>query len=279
MWSPPGRLAGGARVSLLTAIGSFALSATPVMAQSPAAPAVQPAETDEQHIADLVVANHILANEKALDGYGHISVRSLKNPTHFYMSRSRAPALVTAADIMEFDENSQPVDPQGRATYLERFIHGEIYRARPDVNAVVHSHAPEVIPFSVTNVPFQAITHVGAFLGSTPVPVFEIRDVAGPQNDMLVRDNKTGAGLAKALGSRTVVLMRGHGMAVTGPSVRMTVAHALFTQLNARIELEALKLGKPVFLNASEATRIDLIDRPWSIWAADADRAARSALQ
>jgi ribulose-5-phosphate 4-epimerase/fuculose-1-phosphate aldolase len=251
-----------------------------VLAQStPAAKPAAPADTDDTRIRDLVEANHILANEHVLDGFGHISVRSVRNPMHFYMSRSRAPALVSVADIMEFDENSHPVDQQGRQVYGERFIHGEIFRARSDVNAVVHSHSPEVVPFSVTKAPFQGLAHVAGFLGTTPVPVFEIRDVAGPDNDMLVRDVKIGAALAKALGDRTVVLMRGHGMAVVASSVQMVVLRSIYTQLNARIETEALKLGTPIFLNAAEASRIDPTDRPWEIWAADADRVSRAAAQ
>ena len=266
------------RRPLLALFGLSILLATTAMAQTSGAPAPT-ADTDEHRIAELVQANHILANEHVVDGFGHVSVRSVRNPQHFYLARSRAPALVTAADIMEFDENSQPVDQKGRAMYSERFIHGEIFRARPDVIAVVHSHSADVIPFTVTNAPFRALVHVAGFLGATPVPIFEIRDVAGPQNDMLVRDAKTAAGLAKALGSRTVVLMRGHGMAVTGPSVPMAVLRAIYTQLNARIETEALKLGKPVFLNAAEAARIDPTDRPWEVWAADAERALRGPTQ
>ena len=159
-----------------------------------------------------------------------------------------APALVTVDDIMEFDENSEPVNPQGRSMYGERYIHGEIFRSRPDVNAVVHSHSPQVVPFSVTKTPFQAVVHMAAFLGAAPAPVFEIRDVLGPDNDMLVRDTTTGAALARVLGARSVVLMRGHGMAVVAASVRMVVMRAVYTQLNAQIEAEALKLGAPIFM-------------------------------
>lgn len=230
-------------------------------------------DSDDARIADLVEANHILANEHVLDGFGHVSVRSIRNPKHFYMSRSRAPALVSAADIVELDENSEPVIQPGPALYGERYIHGEIFRARPDVQAVVHSHSPQVVPFSVTNTPLQAIAHMAAFLGASPVPVFEIRDVLGPNNDLLVRDTRTGAALAKVLADRSVVLMRGHGMAVVAPSVRMVVLRAIYTQLNAQIEAEAVKLGAPTFLNADEAKRTDSPDRPWEIWAADADRA------
>ena len=170
---------------------------------------------------------------------------------------------------MEFDERSEPVDPRGRKMYGERFIHGEILAARPDVNAVVHSHSPEVLPFTVTGAPFKALIHMAAFLGSTPAPVFEIRDVLGDDNRILVSENRTGAALAKVLGSRAVVLMRGHGMSVAAESVKLVVLRAIYTQLNARIEAAALRLGEPTFLNDFEVQRTDPVDRPWEVWAAN----------
>jgi HCOMODA/2-hydroxy-3-carboxy-muconic semialdehyde decarboxylase len=261
--------------SVLSLLGfSIVLALTHTTFAQPAPGALPGAavDTDEQRIKDLVDGNHILANERVLDGFGHISVRSVNNPKHFYLAHARGPGLVTRADILEFDENSDPVDQQGRAMYSERYIHGEVYRARPDVNAVVHSHSPDVVPFSVTKTPLLALAHVAGFLGTTPVPVFEIRDVLGADNQMLVRDSKTGAALAKALGTRSVVLMRGHGMVVVAPSARMVVLRAVYTQLNARIETESLKLGQPIYLNESEASRIDPTDRPWEVWVADADR-------
>jgi ribulose-5-phosphate 4-epimerase/fuculose-1-phosphate aldolase len=178
-------------------------------------------------------------------------VRSLKNPRHFYMSRNRAPGLVAQGDIMEFDENSAPVDQEGRQLYNERFIHGEVFRARPDVQAVVHSHAPEVLPFSVTDTPLKALIHVANFLGSEPVPVFDLEDVEGPRK----------------LGDRNVVLLRGHGMTVVGASVRRAVYNAIYAQINAKVELEALRLGKPKFLNQFEAQRVGQINRAWELWA------------
>jgi ribulose-5-phosphate 4-epimerase/fuculose-1-phosphate aldolase len=225
--------------------------------------------TDEIRIADLIEGNHILAAEGVLDGFGHISVRSVTNPRHFYMSRSRAPALIVRDDIMEFDERSEPVDARGRSTYGERYIHGEILAARPDVNAVVHSHSPEVLPFTVTAAPFKALIHMAAFLGSTPAPVFEIRDVLGDDNRMLVSENRTGAALANVLGDRSVVLMRGHGMSVAAEDVKMVVLRAIYTQLNARIQAAALQLGEPNFLNAYEVQRTDPTGRPWEVWAAN----------
>jgi ribulose-5-phosphate 4-epimerase/fuculose-1-phosphate aldolase len=230
-------------------------------------------DADESRIADLIAGNHILANEGVLDGFGHISVRSVTNPRHFFMARSRAPGLVSRDDIMEFDERSAPVDQRGRKMYGERFIHGEVLAARSDVNAVVHSHSPEVLPFTVTKAPFKALIHMAAFLGDTAAPVFEIRDVLGDDNKMLVMENRTGAALAAVMGKRAVVLMRGHGMTVAAESVKLVVLRAIYTQLNARIEAAALRLGEPTFLNAFEVDRDDPVDRPWEVWAANAGEA------
>jgi len=236
-------------------------------------------DTDEQRIDDLVIANHILFDQGVLDAYGHVSVRSVRNPSHYFLSRSRAPGLVTKADIMEFDQDSNPIDQRGRPMYSERFIHGEIYRARPDAQAVVHCHSPAVIPFGVTGVPLRPIIHMAGFLPQR-VPTFEIRDVEGPGNGMLVQNKTTGAAVARALGPSSVVLMRGHGMAVVGPSVRHAVFRAIYTQLNAQVELESLKLGQVVFLNPVEAAKVDVVNegsllsanpRQWRLWQAQAE--------
>jgi ribulose-5-phosphate 4-epimerase/fuculose-1-phosphate aldolase len=231
------------------------------------------ADPDVQVIDDVVKANHILAKEGVLDGFGHVSGRSLKNPKHFYMARSLAPALVTAADIMEFDENSEPVDQRGRQVYSERFIHGEILRTRPDVMAVVHSHSPDVLPFTVTKAPFKALIHTAGFIGSAPAPVFDTRSAPGDDPSMLVADARRGAVLAKVLGTRSVVLMRGHGLAVAAPNVRQVVLRAIYTQLNARVETRALLLGTPDFLDDKEAERaLPAADRPWEAWVAESER-------
>jgi len=225
------------------------------------------ADTDEQRLADLVLANRILAHEGVLDGFGHVSVRSARNPKHFYMARSRAAALVTREDIVEFDEESRAIDAKGRELYSERYIHGEIFRARPDVQAVVHSHSTAVLPFSLTKAPLKAVIHVAYFLGTDPAPVFDLRAAEGEDNHMLVRSTRSGAALARALGSRSVVLMRGHGMAVAGNSVREAVFKAIYTQVNAQVQAEAMKIGQPVFLNEFEASRTERIDRQWELWA------------
>lgn len=257
--------------------GAQGQAAGPGAGQPPPS-AGDPGDTDESRIADLIEGNHILADEGVLDGFGHISVRSASNPRHFFMARSRAPGLVERSDIMEFDERSQPVDPQGRTMYGERFIHGEVLAARPDVLAVVHSHSPDVLPFTVTAAPLRALIHMAAFLGDAPAPVFEIRDVLGDDNRILVTENRTGAALAATLGDRAVVLMRGHGMTVVAPGVKLVVMRAIYTQLNAQIEAAALRLGEPKFLNAYEVQRTDPVARPWEAWSARA-KAARTSGQ
>src|SRR5262249_2591887 len=158
----------------------------------------------------LVAASHILTELGVLDGFGHVSARHDKDPNRYLMSRSMAPALVKPGDILEYDLDSNAVDAKGQALFLERFIHGEIYKARRDVKAIVHSHSPSVIPFGVSKVKLQPIYHMSSFLG-LDVPVFEIRDVAGPGSNLLVGSPALGAALAKVLGERVVVLMRGHG--------------------------------------------------------------------
>lgn len=244
------------------------------VADPPLTGATLPA-SDAERITELVIANHILADKGVVDGFGHISVRSADNPRHYFMARSVAPALVTRGDILEFDENSQAVDAHGQALYGERFIHGEIYRARTDVYAVVHSHSSEVLPFTVTKAPLRALIHVAAFLGSDPAPVFDLRDSEGPQNLMLVHDRKAGSDLARTLGKRAVVLMRGHGMAVAAPTIRDAVLRAIYTRVNAQVEMEALRMGTPVFMNTFEVTRIDPVARQWEQWSTEAEAGRR----
>ena len=209
-----------------------------VRAQTPADPILG---ADRAAIEELVIGSRILANLGVVDGFGHISMRHPGNPSHFLMSRSVAPALVTVDDIMEFDQDGNAVDPRGRTVFLERFIHSEIYKARPDVQSVVHAHSPGVIPFSVSTVKLQAIYHMPAFLAAG-VPVFEIRD-AGGQTDMVVRNAELGKALAQTLGAKSVALMRGHGDVVVGPTVRAAVFRAYYTDVNARLQTQAIALG------------------------------------
>jgi HCOMODA/2-hydroxy-3-carboxy-muconic semialdehyde decarboxylase len=236
------------------------------------ATATTPEEEDATRRANLVIANHILAAQGIVDGFGHISVRSAKNPNHYFISRSKAPALVTAEDIMEIDLEDNPIDAHGRGSYLERFIHSEIYKARPDVISVVHSHSPAVIPFSVVpQVPLRPVSHMAGFLHGA-VPVFEIRNAGGDDTDMLIRNKQLGAALAKVLGNGTAALLRGHGDVVVGNSIQTAVLHAVYTDLDARLESEALELGgKITFLNEREAARIgdindQQVERPWELW-------------
>ncbi len=223
--------------------------------------------TKQALIDDLVTANHILASEGILDGYGHVSVRNPANPSHYFLSRSLAPGLVTAADIIEYDLDSNPIG-DNRLSYRERFIHGEIYKARPDVMAVVHDHSPAVIPFSVSSVSLRAVSHMAAFIGAG-VPVFEIRDVDG-MTDMLVSNPKRGQALAKLLGDHPAALMRGHGAVVVGGTVKEVVGRAYYLDSNARLQEQAILLGgKVIYFEPEEARKTapqDGYERAWGVW-------------
>ncbi|HSQ82527.1 MAG TPA: class II aldolase/adducin family protein [Casimicrobiaceae bacterium] len=229
---------------------------------------------------DLVAANHILARLGVLDGFGHVSVRDTEHADRYLMSRSLAPELVGEDDIMTFDLASAPLAGYARTPYLERFIHGEIYARRPDVHAVVHSHAPGVVPFAASSVPLRPIYHMGGFLGAG-VPVFEIRERFG-QTDMLVRNRVQGQALADTLADRSVVLMRGHGFCAVGDSVPVAVFRAAYTQSNAALQQQAIALGGTVtYLDQAEASQADatirgVVARPWTVWKARFhDRAKR----
>jgi HCOMODA/2-hydroxy-3-carboxy-muconic semialdehyde decarboxylase len=249
---------------LTTAIG---LAVSPGWAQIVPASA---GPADSAVLDDLVAANRILYDQGVVDGFGHVSVRHDKDPNRYLLSRSMAPALVTRDDIVEYDLDSNPVDAAGRTSYLERFIHGELYKVRPDVIAIVHSHSPAVLPFADTAVPLRPMNHIAGFLG-TGVPVFEIRDAGGPATDMLIRNPSLGHALAAAMGAHSVMLMRGHGSVAAAQSIRHVVFRAVYTEVNARVQAEAMKLGTPMFLNAEEAaaaarTNDALVDRPWALW-------------
>jgi ribulose-5-phosphate 4-epimerase/fuculose-1-phosphate aldolase len=187
-------------------------------------------DTNEQRIADLIVASHILENENVLDSFGHVSVRSATHPNRFFMPRAMPPALVSAADIVELDLDCKPVDPDAPRTNGERFIHGEIYKARPDVNSVIHSHSMGVIPFGVAGVPLQPVLVQAGFLPLI-TPLFEVREAhdGATERGIMVRTPKLGAYLAKKLGSAPVILMRGHGNAVVGDSVKRATVRAVYT--------------------------------------------------
>ncbi len=223
-------------------------------------------DLDPQIARDLVAANHILAANGVLDSFGHVSVRDPRDPKRYLQMQAIAPRDVTVGDIITFDLDSKAIDANGRPVYRERFIHGEIYKKRPDVNAVVHSHSPTIIPFSVTQKPLGAIFHNGHFLGQG-VPVWEIREFAGEQNNMLVLSHELGKSLAEALGQGSVVLMRGHGNAVASPDLKTTVFRAIYTEVNAKLQLQATALGGPInFLNEYEQLKAQNVDRPWATW-------------
>ena len=225
-------------------------------------------------IDDLVAGSRILADHGVLDAYGHISARSDKRPEHFIMSRSRAPALVTAADLIEWNPDSESATGDKRKGFIERYIHGEIYRKRPDVIAVVHSHSPSVIPFGVTKTKLRPVYHMGSFLWSG-APVWDIRKVR-EENDVLVRDRPLGEALAGALGKCNCVLMRGHGMTVIGGSVQEVVFRSIYTEMNARLQMQAMQLEGPIeFLSEEEgrrsmASNAGTLERPWEVWKKDA---------
>ena len=206
----------------------------------------------EAVIDDLVVGNRILYDQNVVDGYGHISARDPRDPERFLLSRARAPGLVTAADIMEFGRDGEPIRDDGRPIYSERFIHSEIYKAREDVNSVVHSHSPTVVPFTVTQVPLKPIR--AAFF-YPEVPLFDTRAVAGWTN-LLISNSSLGQALAEKLGKNSVVLLRGHGDVVVGPSVRVAVYRAVYTEANAKLLLQAKMLGGPITYLAPEEAAI-----------------------
>ena len=240
---------------------SVVFAQTPLQSGGPADPAV---------IEDLVAASRILAVEGVLDAYGHVSMRHPGNPNRYLMSRSLAPALITINDIMEFDLDSNPVAQNGRTMFTERFIHGEVYKARPEVKAIVHSHSPGVIQFGISSVPLKPVFHLGAFLYKG-VPIFDIRD-AIDNGEMLVRDAKLGAHLAKVLGDKDVVLMRGHGDVVVGPTLQHAVFRAIYTEVNARLQSAAIALGGSInYLTEKEGDIITNrqpgnIGRAWNLW-------------
>jgi ribulose-5-phosphate 4-epimerase/fuculose-1-phosphate aldolase len=224
------------------------------------------ADLDPTVAMDLVAGNHILANHGVLDSFGHVSVRDPRNADRYLQMQAIAPRDVSVRDLITFDLDSNAINARGRPVYRERFIHGQIYKLRPDVNAVVHSHSPTVIPFSVTEKPLRAIFHNGHFLGQG-TPVWEIRSVAGEQNNMLVLTNELGRSLAETLGKGSVVLMRGHGNAVAGPDLKTAVFRAIYTEVNAKLQMQAVMLGGPInFLNQYEQEKRQNVDRPWETW-------------
>ena len=225
-----------------------------------------------EKIADLAAASRILVAQGVVDGFGHVSMRHPSTPGRYLLARSIAPALVTPADIIEYDLDSNPCNANGRGSFLERFIHGEIYKARADVVAVVHSHSPSVIPFGLVGVPMQAMFHNAGFVAAG-VPVFDIREKFG-FTDLLVGNGAKGVALAETMGRKDIVLMRAHGSVACGPTLQAAVFRAIYTEVNARIQHWTLALahGLPIaVLDAEEGRLADVINqtagmRAWDLW-------------
>jgi ribulose-5-phosphate 4-epimerase/fuculose-1-phosphate aldolase len=227
----------------------------------------------ERAIGDLVIANRILAKEDVVDAYGHVSIRHPEEPTRFFLARSLAPELVEAADILQFDLEGNALAGDKRQPYLERFIHAAVYEARPDVMAVVHAHAEDVLPFGITAAPLKPVIHSGSFMGEH-VPVWDIRDRFGDTN-LLVTNMAQGRDLAKVLGGNNVALMRGHGFVAAARSLIEVVRMSVYVPRNARVQLAAMQLGavKPLSRGEIEARNAGYKPhspetwRAWEYWA------------
>lgn len=236
-------------------------------------------ELDPLQVENLVIANRILYDQGVVDGLGHISARHSVNSAHFLLSCNRAPAMVTRSDITAYDLNGDAVSRTTQRPYLERFIHSEIYRARPDVMAVVHSHSPSVIPFGATNQRLRPIFHMAGFLGGGSAH-FDIRhsgEEAEVETDMLISNSALGASLAKSLANCSCVLMRGHGSTTVGNSVEQVVYRAIYAEVNAKLQMQAMAMvgpgaqGSITFLTETEAhlaagANDTQIDRSWNLW-------------
>jgi ribulose-5-phosphate 4-epimerase/fuculose-1-phosphate aldolase len=224
----------------------------------------------EAAAADLATASRILSDQGVFDAAGHVSMRNPLRPDRFLMSRSLAPALVTADDIMELTLDCEPCDARGRTPFIERHLHGAIYRARPDVMAVAHGHTPSVVPFGLVQAPMLATYHNAAFLAAG-VPVFDIRARFG-ETDIVISSAERGAAMADALGDKAVLLLRAHGFVAVGPSLQAAVFRAIFTDVSARVQLQAATLGGPIAaLDAEEGRMADAVNlatvgRSWEFW-------------
>jgi HCOMODA/2-hydroxy-3-carboxy-muconic semialdehyde decarboxylase len=219
---------------------------------------------------ELAAASRILADLGVFDAAGHVSMRHPGDPQRFLMSRSLAPALVTPADIMEFTLDSTPCDARGRSPFIERYLHGEIYRKRGDVIGVAHGHSPAVIPFGLTSTPMRATYHNAAFLAAG-VPVFDIRERFGT-SDIVISTAERGAAAAEVLADKAVVLLRAHGFTAVGPSIQAAVFRAVFTEISARVQLQAAALGGPIAAldpeegRLADAINLATVGRSWELW-------------
>jgi HCOMODA/2-hydroxy-3-carboxy-muconic semialdehyde decarboxylase len=226
-------------------------------------------DLNKELVDRLVIANHILYDQGVVDGLGHISVRNDLDPHSFLLSCNRAPALVSDKDIVCYDLDGNSISVNPERPYLERFIHSEIYRSRPDVIAVVHHHSASVIPFGITNITLKPVYHMAGFLGKGSA-FFEIRN-SDPESDMLIRDVYLGEALAKSLGKNNCVLMRGHGATVVGNSIEQVVYRAIYTEMNAKLQMQAMNMGEVTYLNNIEADKASAANdgqilRSWNLW-------------
>ena len=225
-----------------------------------------------ERLCDLAAASRILAAQGVVDAFGHVSLRHPAAPDRYLMARATAPALATPDDIIEYDLDSNPCNANGRGSFLERFIHGEIYKARADIQSIVHSHSPSVVPFGLVGVPMQAMFHNAAFIAAG-VPVFDIREKFGATN-MLVGNAEKGVALAAVMGKQDIVLMRAHGSVACGATLQSAVFRAVYTEVNARIQhwTMALKPGAPIAaLDDEEGRLADAVNqtaalRAWELW-------------
>jgi ribulose-5-phosphate 4-epimerase/fuculose-1-phosphate aldolase len=230
----------------------------------------------EPLLEELVTANRILAREGVVDSFGHVSSRHPDNPQRFLLSRARAPDCIETGDIMEFTLEGAAVEARGRAPYLERFIHGGIYEARPDVHSVVHNHSPSVIPFGVTGCRLMPLLHMCANIGHE-VPIWDSHDKFG-DTALLVDSVDMGRDLARTIGAGRTALMRGHGATVLGTTVRQAVFISIYLELNAKLQMQAMGMGDIRFLTPGEVDKVIArtgpysINRAWENWCRRADR-------
>ena len=227
-------------------------------------------------ISELVIANRVVAHLKLVDSFGHVTVRNPENPQRFFMSRARAPGLVVKEDILEFNLDSTPVDLRGLRPYSERFIHGCLYKSRPDVNAICHNHAHELLPLAVTKTVMRPALHTASVIGHE-VPVWDIRDHFG-DTSMLVTSNEMGESLAGTVGKGKAALMRGHGSVVTGNSLEDVVFTTFYLRLNAEVLIKAMCMGAAVtYLSPGEIDQSGELHnqvlaqgRAWEDWCSQA---------
>ena len=227
-------------------------------------------------LEELVTANRILAREEVVDSFGHVSARHPDRPDRFFLSRARAPDCIEREDLMEFGLDGEPVDPRGRKTYLERYIHAAVYELKPDVQAVVHNHSPSVIPFGVTGTKIRPLLHTCACMGHE-VPIWDSGDKFGDTN-MLVSNIEMGRDLERRVGVGRTALLRGHGSVVTARDLREVVYVSVYLELNARLQMQAMAMGKIKFLSPGEVDKIleftgpQAFDRAWENWCRRAGR-------